>query len=48
MTMSNFTPQHEGVCLCRVHLIDMAEHPEGLDLSKEQLVIVVCSTQVLM
>ena len=30
----------------RVDLVDMAEHPEGLDLSKEQLVIVVCSTQV--
>lgn len=24
----------------------MAEHPEGLDLSKEQLIIAVCSTQV--
>lgn len=26
--------------------MDMADHPEGADLSKEQAVVVVCSTQV--
>ena len=27
-------------------MIDMAAHPEGYDLSKEQAVLAVCSTQV--
>jgi len=31
---------------CRVKLLDMADHADGLDLSKEQAVIAVCSTQV--
>jgi sulfite reductase (NADPH) flavoprotein alpha-component len=29
----------------RPHLIDMADHPDGYDLSLEQALIVVCSTQ---
>ena len=32
--------------LHRVKLLDMADHPEGVDLSNEQAVVVVCSTQV--
>ena len=32
--------------LGRVRLLDMADHPEGLDLSQHQAVLVVCSTQV--
>lgn len=31
---------------CRIKLLDMADHPEGADLSKEQAVVIVCSTQV--
>lgn len=27
-------------------IVDMAEHPEGFPLEKEQAVIMVCSTQV--
>ena len=32
--------------LCRPQLMDMADHPDGLDLSLEQALLVVCSTQV--
>ena len=32
--------------LPRPVVVNMADHPEGYDLSKEQAVLVVCSTQV--
>jgi hypothetical protein len=32
----------------RPHMMDMAEHPDGLDLSAEAALLVVCSTQVRM
>lgn len=31
---------------CRPVLEDMAEHPDGYDFSKEQAVLLACSTQV--
>lgn len=32
--------------LCRPRLMDMAEHPDGLDLSSKAALLVICSTQV--
>lgn len=32
--------------LCRPRVVDMADHPQGLDLSRKQALLVVCSTQV--
>ena len=37
---------HLELLLCRPRVVDMADHPQGLDLSREQALLVVCSTQV--
>ena len=37
---------YERLLLCRPRVVDMADHPQGLDLSREQALLVVCSTQV--
>ena len=31
---------------CRPRLVDMAEHPEGFPVDREQALLVICSTQV--
>lgn len=35
-----------SLCLFRPNLVDMANCGEGLDLSNEQVALIVCSTQV--
>ena len=38
--------QGPSAAACRPRLLDMADHPGGLDLAREQALLVVCSTQV--
>jgi hypothetical protein len=45
-TRTALPPADVATLLCRPRVLNMADFPKGLDLSAEQALLVVCSTQV--